>query len=232
MGLYLEILEGVDQGQRYLLQPGLRLGRSIGEVIVQDGKASALHAEVEESGKDQLILVDRDSSNGIKINGQRVKRVALLPGVNFKIGNTLFRVVRLFGEAENSLLKKKPVGWRDVLLSRVPKIQRQNGPESNLVKPFPAAIELTFLEGPQASHKVIVGYGPRKFGAEVLDVELHDLAAPDVAFELDSQGLQILFKTSYPEIVLLNDKSISSDQLKSGDRIRIGKSLIEVQVLT
>lgn len=231
MALFLEILDGEDQGQRFHLVPGLRIGRTVGEVLIKDAKASSLHAQIEKDGKGQLILVDRKSSNGLRVNGQRVQKVTMLPGVKFYIGKTGLKVVQLFGEDEaNDSFKAR--GWRGVLIEGVPRILAQNRTSLAGVRPFDQAIQLEFLEGLQAGTTLVLGYGPRKFGGDVLDIEIQDPCSPDIAFEIIPEGSVVRFLTQFPHIVLLNERSLSSELLTAGDRIRIGTSLIEVQFIT
>jgi pSer/pThr/pTyr-binding forkhead associated (FHA) protein len=233
MALFLEGTEGPADGQKFRLEPGVRVGRSTGEIILVDPKVSALHAQVEGSEKGQLFLVDRDSSNGLKISGKRVKRVALLPGVRIQIGRSLFKVVEIFAEPvrENSFAGAD--GWRRVLHSQIPKLSSRNQSHATLVQKFDPILELAFLEGIQFETKLVLGYGPRKAGADVLDIELQDPASPDVAFELLPEGDGIIrFRTPYPNVVLFNGAHVSSDILETGDRIQIGSTLIEVRFLT
>jgi len=233
MALFLEILEGPGEGQKFRLLPGIRIGRSVGEIIVADPKVSSLHAQVENSENGQLFLVDRGSSNGIRINGQKVQKAAMLSGVRFSIGKTLFRVVEVI--AEPSPLPDLEVGngWKEVLQTKVPQLPSTNRSSRASVQPLCPLIELDFLEGIQAEYKIVLGYGPRKAGSDVLDIELQDPLAPDIAFEiLPLEDGSIQFQTAYPDIVQLNDTSVNEGILKPGDRIRVGSSLIEVKFLT
>jgi pSer/pThr/pTyr-binding forkhead associated (FHA) protein len=231
VSLFLEIIEGSDVGSRFRNGDGTKIGRTTGEILINDPKVSALHAQVERDGRGQLLLVDRGSSNGLRINSQKVQRVALLPGVKFQIGKTTFKVVELFKDqapvvVENSNSSAKD--WRSVLKSQIPRLPAQNHTGIVQVLPFSPAVRLSFIEGLQAETSVVLGYGPRQLGADVLDIELQDPESPDIAFELTPDNGQILFSTKYPQKVLLNDQPIPSDHIKEGDQIRIGRSLIKV----
>ena len=64
------------------------LGRSKDcEVQVSDPNVSRRHAEVRRDGGSYL-LVDLDSTNGIEVNGKRVKRLELRDGSRFTLGST------------------------------------------------------------------------------------------------------------------------------------------------
>jgi hypothetical protein len=64
------------------------LGRSKdSDVQVSDPNVSRRHAEVRREG-DGYVLVDLDSTNGVEVDGKRVKRVELRDGCRFTIGST------------------------------------------------------------------------------------------------------------------------------------------------
>lgn len=231
MALFIEVIEGSDVGSRFRVGEGVRIGRSSGEILINDPKVSSLHAQVEKDGRGQLLLVDLDSSNGLKLNGQKVRRIALLPGVTFQIGRTLFKVLELFkDQAPLPQDHSNPAAkdWRGVLKSQIPRAGAQN--QTALVKmlPFTPVLRLSFIEGLQADQFLVLGYGPRQVGADVLDVEIQDPESPDLAFELTPENGHAVFTTKHPRKVLLNDQPVSSEQLKDGDLIRIGRSLIKV----
>ncbi|MEZ0390978.1 MAG: FHA domain-containing protein [Pseudobdellovibrionaceae bacterium] len=232
MALFLEIIEGPQEGQKFRLIEGLRVGRTTGEIQLSDPKVSSLHAQIESSENGQLFLVDRGSSNGIRINGNRVQRAAMLPGVRLQIGKTLFRVVEIAAAPSPLAEIETTDGWKSILKTRIPQAPSQNLTSAALVQAFQPLLQLEFLEGLQAETKMVLGYGPRKAGSDVLDIELQEPSAPDIAFELfpEKDG-SVRFLTAHPDLVLLNDSAISSDTLKSGDQIRIGSSLIEVKFL-
>src|SRR5512146_2463799 len=57
------------------------------DVQISDPNVSRRHAEVRREG-DGYVLVDLDSTNGVEVNGKRVKRVELHDGSRFTIGST------------------------------------------------------------------------------------------------------------------------------------------------
>ena len=232
MALYIEISEGDEAGSRHRIGHGFRIGRSTGELLLNDPKVSNLHAQVEKDGRGQLILVDMESSNGLRINGQKVKRIAMLPGVSFQVGKTLFKVVQLFGQDPAQNQKEEETrGWRDTLKSLVPKLQASNRTMASPVLPFAKPVKLLFKEGVQADQEIVLGFGPRKLGSDTLDIELQEYSAPPVAFEISPDAEGARFTTAHPKLVLLNQNPISSDILKGGDVIQCGESLIEVSFL-
>jgi hypothetical protein len=64
------------------------LGRSREcDIQVEDANVSRRHAELRQEGAGYWI-VDLDSTNGIEVNGKRVKRAKLEPGDTFTVGST------------------------------------------------------------------------------------------------------------------------------------------------
>jgi hypothetical protein len=64
------------------------LGRSReADVNIEDANVSRRHAELRQEGSAYWI-VDLDSTNGIEVDGRRVKRAKLEPGSSFTVGST------------------------------------------------------------------------------------------------------------------------------------------------
>lgn len=232
MAFYFEAMSGPYKGQRFLVKEGYQVGRSKGQVLLKkDPKVSSTHALVRRNKRGQLVLVDQKSANGIKVHGQKVRKVTLLNGMTFELGRTLFKVVYKEGEespaeAPPEIPKEEP--WITTLKSEVPElISRRENPNSAL-KVFDPAVELTFAQGIQAEKKVYLGYGPREFGSDTLDVELEETTAPPIAFEIIPTNVGVEFRTRYPKIVLYNEKPEEVKMVKEGDSIRVGQTVIKI----
>lgn len=230
MVTFIEIMTGVNAGSRFRLQEGTTIGRSTADIVVQDPKISATHAQVAFDGKGQLVLVDLDSSNGIRINGRRVKKVALISGVSFELGRTQFKIQMV---EEEQVVEPDPViTWRGALkvqLQVLSEISSSSAPPK--LKSFSPAIKLTFVQGIQADQEIILGYGPRVAGYGALDIELLDEAAPKIAFELLPGPGAVKLKVLAPGQVKLNDATLDAETLKDGDLISTGNSRIKVTYL-
>jgi serine/threonine protein kinase len=89
----LIVESGRQQGLSVILPEGsLLLGRVPGEgFVVDDGRISRRHAVVHRRGG-RVSVEDLGSRNGIKVNGTRVKDVALSPGDRIALGDTVLRV--------------------------------------------------------------------------------------------------------------------------------------------
>jgi hypothetical protein len=69
-------------------KPRVLLGRSREcDVQIEDANVSRRHAELRQEGE-SFWIVDLDSTNGVEVNGQRVKRARLEPGDTFMVGAT------------------------------------------------------------------------------------------------------------------------------------------------
>lgn len=69
------------------------------QIVLNDPEVSSLHAVIKKNLLN-CILVDKDSSNGTIVNGERINQTELIDGVEFLIGSTSFTV-----EVDNDLYK-------------------------------------------------------------------------------------------------------------------------------
>lgn len=229
MVTFIEITEGPNEGSRFKMEEGITLGRSKADIIIPDPKVSGTHAQVALDGKGQLVLVDLDSSNGLRINGRRVKKVALLSGVSFEIGRTQFKVLTIEEEQAGNFARL--MTWRGIIKEDLSQISENSQVGAPKLEGFSPALKLTFTQGIQADQEIILGYGPRMAGSDSLDIELLDPKAPPKAFELLPGPGMVEIKILARGKALLNNQSIKSAMLKDGDLISFGNSLIRVNYL-
>ena len=98
MELYLEIIAGQPLGAKFKVAGSIKIGRRACEITIDDPKISSYHATIVSRGPSNQLkfyLKDNNSSNGIKYNGQRTPELFLAPGVEFRLGNTNFKVIDL-----------------------------------------------------------------------------------------------------------------------------------------
>lgn len=229
MVTFIEILDGPNEGSRFKVEEGLTLGRSKADIIIKDGKVSGTHAQFVKDGKGQFVLQDLDSSNGIHISGRRVKKVALLPGVIFELGNTQFKVVTV--EEDLALDFSRLITWRSILKDHLSNLDAPESAKSVTLKSFSPALRLQFIQGLQTDEEIILGYGPRSAGSDSLDIELLDEEAPKEAFELHAGPGMVQIKIKALGRVALNNKSVDAEMLKDGDLISLGNTLIKVSYI-
>jgi FHA domain-containing protein len=89
LGLEREVAVLNWDGQRLRVDKRrVLLGRSREcDIQIEDANVSRRHAELRQEGS-SFWIVDLDSTNGVEVNGQRVKRSKLEPGDTFTVGST------------------------------------------------------------------------------------------------------------------------------------------------
>jgi len=229
MVLFIEVLEGPGQGSRFKVEHGHKIGRNRGEIPIDDDKISSEHAQFELDNKGQFVLNDLDSSNGILSGSRRVRKVAMMPGVVFRLGRTAFRVVSAEVSGAKDFARVRT--WKENLAEKLPLDWVQNKMPEGAGRPFSPTLQLKFMQGIQADEALLLGYGPRLAGANSLDIDLRDPEAPDLAFEIIPGDGLARIKNHCRNKLTLNNKPIETEILQDGDLIRIGGTLIKVNYI-
>jgi len=95
----LFVTSGPDLGKTYRVQAGATLGRLPDcDVRLADKSISRRHAHLERDG-DRWVLVDDGSRNGIFQDEERVERIELADGAEFKVGELYLRFRSMAVEA-------------------------------------------------------------------------------------------------------------------------------------
>lgn len=77
-----------DGSRKEIAQPRIVIGRSRDcDIQLADANVSRRHAEVRQEGASYWV-VDLGSTNGMEVNGKRVKRAKLQPGDTITLGST------------------------------------------------------------------------------------------------------------------------------------------------
>ncbi|MFN2145795.1 MAG: FHA domain-containing protein [Anaerolineales bacterium] len=92
--MFLEVVSGPIEGDKFLLTNGMKLGRSNRcDIQIKSEEASREHAEITLSPKEEWLLTDLDSTNGTLYNGIEIDAPARLkPGDKIEIGDGIFTV--------------------------------------------------------------------------------------------------------------------------------------------
>lgn len=231
MVLFIEVRTGPLKGRQFRATPGLGVGRREGEILLEtDGKVSGLHGKIELDNKGQMVLVDQGSANAFIINGRRVKRIALLPGVTFRVGDTEMSVLELNEiEAEAAAPKKM---WKDHIREELAKVPAVNRNIDGAALTFTPPVELAIVQGLQSDEVFVLGYGPRTAGQGHLDIELLEPEAPDVAFEiLPGPGAALLRDHTEGKLLVNRKRPVQDQLLHDGDQLTLGGTLIRVRYL-
>ena len=253
MILFIVALSGPKTGTKIRLSEGFTIGRKTGDLILdEDSKVSGIHAKVAIDNKGQFILNDQNSSNGLILNELKVKKIALLPGVIFTIGQTQFRVIKdstapelidvqYFESPKIQEIPKTyevprpraPQSWREKITEhwdqKEPMIS--NPIDEQTLSAFTPTLILDFIEGVQSDQKITLGYGPRQAGFDHLDIDLIDPTIPDEAFELrPGPGRIELLDLTHGQ-VFVNNRPCEMTFLEEGDIISVGQTKIKVRFL-
>ncbi len=93
MELSLKVLEGEEKGTAYPVnKPRFLIGRTNGDVNLNDGMISRIHCALETSS-DGVLLKDLESTNGTFVDDQRIESAPLSNGSTFRVGNHVLQLV-------------------------------------------------------------------------------------------------------------------------------------------
>lgn len=230
MVLFLEVRSGPRIGEKFRVTPGFRIGRREGELILDDGKVSGFHAQIELDNKGKAVLVDQGSANGLVFDQRKVRRVALLKGMTFRVGDTELGVIAVSDVEAEEMSPSTP--WQERLLGLLAAEPAKSKPVKNGVRSFTPALRLEFVQGPQAQEELVLGYGPRVVGLDHLDISLTDLQAPENSFELrPGPGSATLRDLSGGQTKLNHKPAPPDASLREGDLISIGRTVIKVHYI-
>lgn len=210
----LKALSGPVQGKTFHIKNGLRIGRTKGDILLEDSSVSSLHAEINIYPNGKMMLSDKDSKNRILINEKTVVKSVLEKGSKFKIGKTEFEVIFMM-TAEEVLIHFMKKSFPSV----------QDNPI--VLKPFAKALEVSFVSGLQKGQNYYLSYGPRFFGSESVDFPLFERSAPKKSFAVVPENETACFVTKEPEIVCFNGKKIKKSPIQDGDYVVIGDTKLK-----
>lgn len=220
MRLFIEVIEGPDQGQQINLKDSASVGRKGSDILLNDPKLSGIHAFFRYDGSQGWFIKDNDSRNGIWVNGIREHELQISDGLELQMGQSILLcklIVKASKKAEGGFLM-----WLQKLLKQVP-----NRPGSmEEIKP---EMRLKIIEGMQYGEIWDIFYGPRVAGKEQIDICLYDEKAPTEAFEILVKKRYPYFRTKHPEQVKINGEALKDKQLVPGDIIQVGDSKILIE---
>lgn len=230
--LYLEILNGPQKETHIAICEGLTIGRNQGDLLIEDPRISGLHASIYFHKKHQVfVLRDKNSHHKIKFKDQKVDRLALVPGIEFQLGDTLLRVI-----TSTQLETLKPLkDWQKRTLAFIDQTLNQIT-ETALIEHFVALeqpISLEVVEGVDIGNSWVLGFLPRKCGRSSFDIEINEPTSPFIAFEINpiQSGKKIQLTTKYPAIVRFNNQAQYQFDLESDCLVTVGQSKIKVSLL-
>ncbi len=225
MGIHFKILDSTDAaaiGNIYEVLSGHIIGRSKGNIILDDERISSVHAEIQMNNQGELFLVDKDSRNGIKVQGKRITKLLITPGTVFQIGNTLVEVIlkQSKPKAVSSEVSQDNLIWQ--ARSLIESIESKPTPVTEVIF-FTAPVRLNVIQGLQLDQKWDVQYGPFKFGSGCVGGLLAGKNIPLEVFEIIESRSGIMVRPLTKERILsLNSIPIISECLiENGDVLSI-----------
>ncbi len=212
----IKAIKGPIKGKVYTLRDNMIFGRTKGDIVLGDHLVSDPHAKIEIYSSGKIMLIDKDSKNGIFVGGKPKVKVILEEGSKFSLGSSEFEVM---------FLKFPEEIWSEILKNSLSHIENDT---SVCLSAFFKEVHLHFLKGYQQGETRVLTYGPRSFGSESPGGPLFDKNIPSKAFTLIPKEKGVLFQTSHPSIVHLNGKETSEEMIKDKDIISIDS--LEIQV--
>ena len=213
----IQALTGPLKNQVFSIRNGLTFGRERGDIVLQDPSVSKIHAKIEINPDGKMMIIDQESKNKIYIDDKKIVKSILEKDTVFKIGKSEF-VVKLIQSPEEL--------WFSFVKNQVKKIE--NTPMS--LKVFFKPVQVKFYSGLQKGQQYKLYYGPRFFGRHSVDCPVFDRKAPEKSFVLIPEPEKILFKTSHPAQVRMNNGELEKSHIKNGDEIFIGESVLKVNL--
>lgn len=93
MELSLKVLQGEEKGTTYpVSKPRFLIGRSNGDVNLNDGMISRVHCALEISAEG-IVLKDLESTNGTFVDDQKITTATLTDGSTFRVGDHILQLV-------------------------------------------------------------------------------------------------------------------------------------------
>ena len=218
MGKFIvQAVKGPIKGETFDLKKSLTFGRKKGDVILPDSSVSSVHAEIQVDKTGKIIIKDKNSKNKIFVGEEQVEKMVLKDKSSFKIGDSEF-VLRFINSPDEL--------WFQFMKNQTAKIQ--DAPMS--LKVFFKPVKVLFYAGLQKGREYHLDYGPRFFGRRSVDCPIFDKKSPEKAFALIPKAGHILFKTSHPDEVRINDKKEEQARLKNEDEIFVGDTVLKVRI--
>jgi RNase P/RNase MRP subunit p29 len=233
MGLHFKILDSTDPsivGKTIELKSGMIIGRAKGHLIIEDERISSVHAEIQANNQGEIFLVDKDSRNGIKVQGKRITKLLLSPGTIFQIGNTLAEVIHK--QVKPKTVRVEDSASEDIHVQAFELLESMEVYKFNAKKPifFERPVKLSVIQGLQLNQSWQLEYGPFKFGSGCVGGLLVGKNMPLEVFEVYETNSGKTINVLTPErIVRLNTIPVVAESLiDNGDILSIHLSDQEI----
>lgn len=208
------------------------MGRRQADILLDDPKASGIHAEIIKEGP-HYRLVDKKSTNGTYLNRRRVDEAILADQDVIEIGITtlcFFADIRDFhGTVEEVTASVKIKVEAPPEASQVVSVSGITTTTKTLQQP---PIELEVLEGENVGKRYRFRKPHVLIGREEGDLVILDLDMSRRHALIEVLGPQLIFVRDLQSTngTFVNEHAIESQRLKSGDKLRVGNTILRLEL--
>ncbi len=238
MPFALQLMDGQRSGEILpLISNSITIGRSTGEILLEDTEVSGRHCTVQMNAG-ELIIVDHSSRNGTLLNGRRVERNRLRAGDTLQVGQAVFRVVE-WPETPDFLDPVAIANQWCRQISAQPDEQSHQEISSLVQKEIELCIAdvqirlgLESRDGRIVNHlvpagEVVLG----RAGAVPLLAEDEEASRKHARLFVDSEGyLNVEDLGSANGTFLNEERLVGRRKLYSGDKVRLGRTVIRASL--
>ena len=219
------------------------IGRRRGDYIIEDGLASAAHAQIipDENG---WLIRDLGSTNGTLVDGRLVREGELRPGAEITIGKTRFVLfVGLAEEAEEEqALEGKDTRVEIAWFLEEELLELEGSPDRTESPADMINLDLRLPPGLKAVVEVVAGQDAGKIfrltrgnisiGRKLGEVPLTDIEVSRRHSAIEVFGREMIFLRDLGSTngTYHNGRRIEVSRLKHGDTIGIGQTVLKLQI--
>jgi len=233
-GLYvvLEVLEGPDQGMKFELEnASTTIGRKEADIKLGDPTVSGKHATIEYVGG-KLFITDNKSTNGTRLNGNKVESSPISNLDEIKGGDTRL----LLSVLEDKYGARPGVSEaEDADESRVEVDESTmvSGPLPNPEIPSNIQVVLEVVEGEDKSKKFRAAYRSTVIGrGQKADLRLSDtkVSKRHCQIEVHNKDKMTVKDLASSNGTRVNQRYISAVKIRHGDMVHIGDTKIRLLI--
>lgn len=195
------------------------------DVTVLDSKASRLHALILED-KGRFSLEDQKSRNGSQLNKQTVTRADLADGDEIHIGNT--RILFTMGSVDTAL--PEPAASSDLDTTVMELFESSGSSQEESPVEAPEELSLRLENGPQKGLTIPLP-DTLVIGRTRSDLNLNDTKVSRHHARIERKDKGYFFTDlNSTNGSLINDQPVKTKSLVSGDKIKLGETILEIIV--